>query len=604
MSGFISQETINNVRDVSDIISVIGEYTKLDRKTGNKWWGCCPFHSEKTPSFQVDADKKFYYCFGCHAAGDVIKFTMEMEHLSYPEAITTLAKKSGIPIRYDNNGNPSGQNQQKQQETQAKIEQNINLYEGVATSFHYMLTQTEQGKFAFDYIKARGLTEETIEKFKLGYSPNDRYWLKKFLKGKNFSEEFLNESGLFSKNYKDICLFSDRLMFPIFNRNGKVVAFGGRILHPQGPKDSKYLNSPELIHYRKRETLYAFNFAKNAIRTNKTVIFCEGYMDCIAYHQCGLDYAVAPLGTALTEEHLKLIRGFADTVLLSFDSDNAGQAATLRAIYMARRFDFTVKIIKLTGGKDPAEIMIKYGPQNLTSQVKNSILDCDYLLNRMGEKYSIDTPEGKTKAALEFFEYIDSLQSDIQKESCLDQLSQAFNLKPEAVKRDFLNRNQARERLNIRQNNHQSEEKQKIYLNAELRGLISVLADLDKFTIVKSQLKADNFQNPTAKRLFEILEECFTNNAFSIPEILNRCDTELSGIITNELSNEVYQDDNVDMVIQDTIKMIKKNNIDKQRDFLIKRIREYTVITEDDAKQLDILIKQKMELDKQAQALL
>ena len=393
-------------------------------------------------------------------------------------------------------------------------------------------------------------------------------------------------------------------MFPIFNRNGKVVAFGGRILHPQGPKDSKYLNSPELIHYRKRETLYAFNFAKNAIRTNKTVIFCEGYMDCIAYHQCGLDYAVAPLGTALTEEHLKLIRGFADTVLLSFDSDNAGQAATLRAIYMARRFDFTVKIIKLTGGKDPAEIMIKYGPQNLTSQVKNSILDCDYLLNRMGEKYSIDTPEGKTKAALEFFEYIDSLQSDIQKESCLDQLTQAFNLKPEAVKRDFLNRNQARERLNIRQNNHQSEEKQKINLNAELRGLISVLADLDKFTIVKSQLKADNFQNPTAKRLFEILEECFTNNAFSIPEILNRCDTELSAIITNELSNEVYQDDNVDIVIKDTIKMIKKNNIDKQRDLLIKRIREYTVITDDDAKQLDILIKQKMELDKQAQALL
>ena len=602
MPGFISQDTINNVRDSSDIISVIGEYTKLDRKTGNKWWGCCPFHSEKTPSFQVDADKKFYYCFGCHAAGDVIKFTMEMEHLSYPDAITTLAKKSGIPIRYDNNGNPGGQNQQKQQETQAKIEQNINLYEGVATSFHYMLTQTEQGKFAFDYIKARGLTEETIEKFKLGYSPNDRYWLKKFLKGKNFSEEFLNESGLFSKNYKDICLFSDRLMFPIFNRNGKVVAFGGRILHPQGPKDSKYLNSPELIHYRKRETLYAFNFAKNAIRTNKTVIFCEGYMDCIAYHQCGLDYAVAPLGTALTEEHLKLIRGFADTILLSFDSDNAGQAATLRAVYMARRLDFTVKIIKLSGGKDPAEIMLKYGPENLTTQVKNSILDSDYLLNRLGEKYPIDTPEGKTKAALEYFEYIDSLQSDIQKESCLDQLSQAFNLKPEAVKRDFLNRNQARERLNIRKNNHQSEEKTKISLNAELRGIIAVLADLDKFKVVRQQIKADDFQNQSAKSLFIILEECFNQNAFSIPEILNRCEPELSGIITNELSNEVYQDDNVDAVIQDTVKLVKKNSIDKQRDALLKRIREFTVITEDDAKQLDILLKQKMELDKQVQS--
>ncbi|MBQ8211664.1 MAG: DNA primase [Treponema sp.] len=602
MSGFISQDTINNVRDSSDIISVIGEYTKLDRKTGNKWWGCCPFHSEKTPSFQVDADKKFYYCFGCHAAGDVIKFTMEMEHLSYPDAITTLAKKSGIPIKYDNNGNHNNQNQEKQKEIQSIIEQNINLYEGVSTSFHYMLTQTEQGKFAYNYIKERGLTDETIEKFKIGYSPNDRFWLKKFLKGKNYSDNFLNESGLFSKNYKDICLFSDRLMFPIFNRNGKVVAFGGRILHPQGPKDSKYLNSPELIHYKKRETLYAFNFAKNSIRTNKTVIFCEGYMDCIAYHQCGLDYAVAPLGTALTEEHLKLIRGFADTILLSFDSDNAGQAATLRAVYMARRLDFTVKIIKLSGGKDPAEIMLKYGPENLTMQVKNSILDSDYLLNRLGEKYPIDTPEGKTKAALEYFEYIDSLQSDIQKESCLDQLSQAFNLKPEAVKRDFLNRNQARERLNIRKNNHQSEEKTKISLNAELRGIIAVLADLDKFKVVRQQIKADDFQNQSAKSLFIILEECFNQNAFSIPEILNRCEPELSGIITNELSNEVYQDDNVDAVIQDTVKLIKKNSIDKQRDTLLKRIREFTVITEDDAKQLDILLKQKMELDKQVQS--
>ena len=602
MPGFISQDTINNVRDSSDIISVIGEYTKLDRKTGNKWWGCCPFHSEKTPSFQVDADKKFYYCFGCHAAGDVIKFTMEMEHLSYPDAITTLAKKSGIPIKYDNNGNHNNQNQEKQKEIQSIIEQNINLYEGVSTSFHYMLTQTEQGKFAYNYIKERGLTDETIEKFKIGYSPNDRFWLKKFLIGKNYSDNFLNDSGLFSKNYKDICLFSDRLMFPIFNRNGKVVAFGGRILHPQGPKDSKYLNSPELIHYKKRETLYAFNFAKNSIRTNKTVIFCEGYMDCIAYHQCGLDYAVAPLGTALTEEHLKLIRGFADTILLSFDSDNAGQAATLRAVYMARRLDFTVKIIKLSGGKDPAEIMLKYGPENLTMQVKNSILDSDYLLNRLGEKYPIDTPEGKTKAALEYFEYIDSLQSDIQKESCLDQLSQAFNLKPEAVKRDFLNRNQARERLNIRKNNHQSEEKTKISLNAELRGIIAVLADLDKFKVVRQQIKADDFQNQSAKSLFIILEECFNQNAFSIPEILNRCEPELSGIITNELSNEVYQDDNVDAVIQDTVKLIKKNSIDKQRDALLKRIREFTVITEDDAKQLDILLKQKMELDKQVQS--
>ena len=600
MAGIISQDSIEAVRNSSDIVSVIGEYTKLDRKTGNKWWGCCPFHSEKTASFQVDADKKFYYCFGCHAGGDVIKFTMEMEKITYPAAIESLAKRFGVVLKYDKNFNP---NDKKSDDTQKIIEQNIDLYEGVSTTFHYMLLQTPQGKSALDYIKKRGLTDETIEKFKLGYSPQDRYWLKNFLLKKNFSKEFLEQSGLFSRNYTDITLFSDRLMFPIFNRNGKVVAFGGRILHPQGPKDSKYLNSPELIHYKKRETLYAFNFAKNSIRNNKKVIFCEGYMDCIAYHQCGLDYAVAPLGTALTEEHLKMIRGFADTVLLSFDSDNAGQNATVRAIYMARKLDFTVKIIRLTGGKDPAEIMLNFGKENLTNQVENSILDSDYLLSRLGEKYSTDTPEGKTKAALEFFDYIDSLQSDMQKESCLEQLSQAYNIKPEAVKRDFLNRNKAKERLTIRQNNHQTEESNKININAELRGLIAVLADLDKFQVLKSQLTVNDFQNPAAQSLYLILEECFNNKTFSIPQILSRCEQQLSQIITEVISSDVYQKDNIDIVINDTIKYVKKNNIDKQRENLIKRIKDFVIITEEDQKQLNALLEEKLELDKKVQSL-
>lgn len=602
MPGFISKETISSVHDSIDLVSVIGEYTKLERKSGNKWWGCCPFHSEKTASFQVDGDKKFYYCFGCHASGDVITFVKEMDKLSYPEAITTLAKKFGIPIKYDNNYNPDIQKENKNQEI---ISQNIELYERISTTFHYMLTQTPQGKAALDYIKNRGLTDDTIEKFKLGYSPSSRTWLKDFLRKKNYSDKFLEDSGLFSKNYKDICLFSDRLMFPIFNRDGKVVAFGGRILHPQGEKDSKYMNSPELIHYKKRETLYAFNFAKSSIREHKKVIFCEGYMDCIAYHQCGIEYAVAPLGTALTEEQLKMIRGFADTILFSFDSDNAGQNATKRAIFMARKLDFTVKIIRLTGGKDPAEIMLNYGKENLTKQVENSILDSDYLLAILGEKYAINTPDGQTKAALEFFDYIDTLQSEMQKESSLDQLSQTYNIKPEAVRRDFLNRNKAKERLNIRQNNHQTEETNKISLNAELRGLIAVLADLDQFKVIRTQLCVEDFQNPDAKDLFLILEDCFNNNSLSFPDILNRCGKELSQIINDEIiSSDVYHGANTGLVIQDTIKLIKKNSIDKQRDSLLKRIREYNVVTEDDQNQLNELLKQKLELDKQAQTIL
>lgn len=596
----ISSETIDQVNNSSNIVDIVGEYTRLTKKGPNDWWGCCPFHNEKTGSFHVDGDKRFYYCFGCHASGNVIKFIQEMEKISFVEAVQVIAKKSGIPVKYQEGYSPDFNKKEDN-----KNEEYIELYERTASMFHYMLTQTDQGKFALDYITKRGLTLDTLEKFKIGYSPADRRWLKKFLLGKNFSEDFLNNSGLFSKNYKDICVFSDRLMFPIFNRNGKVVAFGGRILHPQSDKDSKYLNSPELNHYKKRETFFAFNFAKNAIREKKKVIFCEGYMDCIAYHQCGIEYAVATCGTALTQEQIKLIRNFADEILLSFDSDGAGQKATLKAITMCRQENLTVKVIRLKGGKDPAEIMLSFGKENLTKQVESAILDSDYLLNILGEKYPGDTPEGKTKAALEYFSYIDCLQSDIQKESCLEQLGQAFNLKPEAVKRDFLNRKQAQERIKIRPEITKSEQKIPINLNAELRGLIAVTADLNQFKKIRSSLKKEDFKNPDAQRLYEILENCFINQTFSIPDILSACnDNELSTLITSSISAGVYQENNIDLVIEDTIKFVLKNKIDTQRDILLKRIREYVVVTEEDQKEMNNLLSQKMELDKKAQSLL
>ena len=601
MAGFISKDTIDAIHNTVDIVSVIGEYTKLTKRGAIDWWGCCPFHSEKTPSFRVDAEKKMYYCFGCHAGGDVVKFVMEMEKLSYPEALTQLAQQSGIPVRYEDGVKPD---LIKQDNT---IEKYIELYERTASMFHYLLMETDSGKKALEYIKKRGLTDETLKKFKLGYAPADRKWLKQFLLKKNFSEAFLRQSGLFSQKYPDYAFFSDRLMFPIFNRKGQVVAFGGRVIPPADESQRKYLNSGELPQFKKRETLFGFNFAKDSIRKNKKIIFCEGNMDVIAYHQCGLDFAVATLGTALTEDHIKMIQGFvADGfVLLSFDSDGAGQAATWKAINLCRQHSLTVKIISLQGGKDPAEIMLKYGKENLTNQVNNAKLDVDYLLNILGKKYPVDTPEGKTKASLEFFSYVDSLQSDIQKESSLDQLSQTFNLKPEAVKRDFLNRKQAQERISIRQNNNQTEEQTQLNLNAELRGLIAVTADVNQFEKIRSNLVENDFLNPDARRLFRVLEDCFNAKTFSIPDILTRCDNKaLAQVITNEISSGVYQKDNVAAIVDDTIRFIQKNKIDEQREVLIKRIREYVVVTEDDKKQLDNLLIQKLELDKKAQSLL
>ena len=589
MATFISQETINAVQNSADIVSIIGEYTKLERR-GSDWWGCCPFHNEKTASFHVEPDKKFYYCFGCHAGGDVIKFIMEQEKVSYSDAIVTLAKRTGIEIKYTN-GTPEKENPQLK-----IIEQYTELYERTASMFHYFLLETPQGKSALEYITSRGISLETIKKFKLGFAPIDRKWLKNFLLKKNFSNEFLLNSGLFSKKYPDVAFFSNRLMFPIFNRRGQVVALGGRQLS-NDPNSPKYLNSGDLIQYKKGETLYAFNFAKKAIREAKKVIFCEGYMDCIAYHQCGIEYAVAPLGTALTEMQIKIIRPFVEEVLLSFDSDGAGQKATMRAILMLRKENITVRIIQLTGGKDPAEIMQKLGPQVLTNQVSNAILDSDFLLSRLGAEFPIDTPEGKTKASLVYFSYVDALQSDIQKESCLEQLCQAFNLKPEAVKRDFRNRNQARERLNSRQP-LQSNQHKELKIDAELRSILVIIANLDKYKAVRTELLEYEFENLSASQLFNILEECFKNESLSLTSILNHCnEPELTNLITKVISLGEFKENNED-AIQDSIQMLKRKNLERKRDDIMSRIRKFNVNTSHDQKELEKLLEEKMELDR------
>ena len=587
MAGFIQKETAEAVSRAADIVSVVGEYVQLTRK-GATWWGCCPFHQEKTPSFSVTPSKNMFYCFGCHKGGDVITFVMETEKLTYPEAIAQLAKKYGIEVKYAQGHQPESA---KKDTEKAEL---VSLYDRVASMFHYLLTQTEDGAFALDYITKRGLTMQTVEKFRLGYAPADRRWLKQFLRKKNFSDEFLAKSGLFSRNYPDVAFFSDRLMFPIFDRRGQCVAMGGRILRGEGPK---YLNSGDLIQYQKGETLYAFNFAKQAIRQEKKVIFCEGYMDCIAYHQCGIVYAVAPLGTALTEEQVRLVQGFADTVLLSFDSDGAGQAATWKAIVLCRRHSLSVKVIRLKGGKDPAEIMLNFGAETLTNDVNNAIVDSDYLLDSLSHTYPVDTPEGKTKACLAFFPYIDALQTEMQKESSLDQLGQRFSLSPEAVRRDFYHRDRVRERLERRQADTGNADGQDIPLNAELRAILAVIADTAFFDLMRRELTENDFEDRLAKELFIVLEECYREGDMSFSSILGHCTSEnVQRMITRAVASGEFSE-NTERMVADSIALIKRNGMERRRDSLMNRIRMIVPSTSEDRAALNELLAQKMDID-------
>ena len=586
MAGFIQKETTDAVVRAADIVAIAGEYVRLTRR-GSSWWGCCPFHNEKTPSFCVTPDKNMFYCFGCHKGGDIFTFVMEMEKLTYPEAVVSLARKYGIEVTYEQGYHPENARQDTE-----KTEL-VSLYDRVASLFHYLLTQTEGGKFALEYALSRGLTMQTIEKFKLGYAPADRRWLKSFLRKKHFSDEFLAKSGLFSRNYPDVAFFSDRLMFPIFDRRGQCVAMGGRLLRGEGPK---YLNSGDLIHYQKGETLYAFSLARQAIRQEKKVIFCEGYMDCIAYHQCGIAYAVAPLGTALTEAQVRLVQGFTDTVLLSFDSDAAGQAATWKAVLLCRRLSLTVRVIRLRGGKDPAEIMLNFGAETLTNDVENAILDSDYLFDSLSHTYPVDTPEGKTKACLAFFPYIDALQTEIQKESSLNQLGQRLGLSPEAVRRDFQNRDRARERVERRQDAGKSNG-QDIALNAELRTILAVVSDAACFARVRRELAESDFTDERAKELFIVLEECYREDDLSFGTILSRCaDDGVRQMISRAVASGEFAE-NTEKMVADGIALIKRNGLERRRDALMSRIRMLVPATPEDRAALNELLAQKMDID-------
>lgn len=598
MPGLIAKESIDEVAEKTDIVSLVSEYVPLEQH-GSNWWGCCPFHNEKTPSFSVSQDKKFYHCFGCGVSGNVFDFVREMEKLSFVESVEFLAKKAGVQLSYSNGSAKSVDSSASKIKDEYK-----NLYTRVAGMFHYMLMETPAGKFALGYILKRGLSQEFLEKFKIGYSPSDRKWLKQFLLKKNYSEDFLNNSGLFSKNYPDCAFFSDRLMFPIFDKDGDVVAMGGRFLRGDAQKSPKYLNSGDLIQYKKGSTLYAFNFAKSSIREKHKVIFCEGYMDCIAYHQCGITWAVAPLGTSLTDEQISLVKHFVEEIYLSFDSDGAGQKATKRAILMCRKQDVAVKVIRLSGGKDPAEIMLNFGAEYLTNEVNNAIFDSDYLLSKLQELYPKDTPMGKSKASLDFFEYIDSLQSDVQKDACLDQLCQTYGIEKEAARRDYFNR----DKVSYRFRNASTEQKnpadsEKIKVTAELQAVMTaVTEDVSLFQKMCECVSVDDLSDSYSKQLFAVMQECQKNGSFSVSNILNRIDQEnFRKLIIETVSKNTGR---IQESAESCISYLKRNAYKRKKMSIMEKISSLSrsILPEDKALLVE-LTKQKMELDFQIENL-
>jgi len=386
------------------IEDVVGQHVQLKR-SGSNLFGLCPFHGEKTASFSVNPDKGIYYCFGCHKGGGVVNFQMEIEGLSYPDAVRALAKRVGLDVPEDE----QYQSRYKQQERLWA------LHKEAARFFHSQL-YAPAGKAALEYALGRGMSKSILTTFGVGYAPDSWDSLVKAMKAKGYTEQELKDSGLVTVSQKNGNIFDrfrDRLMFPIIDVRGNVIGFGGRIIK-NDPNAAKYLNSPETIIFNKRKNLFGLNLAKKS--KQGYLILVEGNIDVVALHQYGFDNAIASLGTSLTEEQAALMTRYADQIVLIYDGDKAGQNATQRAIPILEKAGLQVKVLQIKDAKDPDEFLKKFGPDKFKLLLQGSSNRVEYQLNAIRGKYDLREDDQRVKYLQESADLIASLQSPVQQE--------------------------------------------------------------------------------------------------------------------------------------------------------------------------------------------
>ena len=404
------------------IEEVVGQYVSLKR-SGANMFGLCPFHGEKTASFSVAPDKGIYYCFGCHKGGGAVNFMMEVEGLSYPDAVRALAKRAGMEV-------PEDEQYQSRYRHQERL---WALHKEAARFFHSRLYAPE-GKAALEYALGRGMPKATLINFGIGYAPNSWDSLVKAMRAKGYTDQELKDSGLVTVSQKNNNIydrFRDRLMFPIIDVRGNVIGFGGRIMNNNDPNAAKYLNSPETAIFNKRKNLFGLNMAKKS--KLGYLILVEGYMDAIALHQYGFDCAVASLGTSLTEEHATLLSRYTEQVYLIYDGDAAGQRAAQRAIPMLEKAGLSIKVLKMRDAKDPDEFLKKFGADRFRLLLEESSNRVEYQLSAIQSKYDLREDDQRVKFVQEAAELISTLGA-VQREVYGHRAADAAGISFEAMK--------------------------------------------------------------------------------------------------------------------------------------------------------------------------
>ena len=563
-----SEELIDEIRNSNDIVDIISQYVILKR-SGRNFFGLCPFHKEKTPSFSVSPDKQIFHCFGCGAGGNVIHFISKIENVDFKESLEILADRAGIKLPTLENNVDS-----KRLELKEKVYEINKL---VAMYYHETLYKP-QAKPAQEYVKKRKLDNKALKEFCIGYAENANV-LYKLLKEKGFTEEEILASDLVIKkgnNYVD--RFKNRLIFPIQDIRNRFIAFGGRVLDNSLPK---YINSPENIVYSKARNLYGLNVAKNT-KTRKLIIV-EGYMDTVSLHQRGIDNVVASCGTALTEAQGRLLRKYAEKVIISYDSDSAGQAATLRGLEILNNLGCDIRILQMEGAKDPDEYVIKYGNGRFNDLVENAISLVEFKIKVLKKGLNIENTNDKIKFMNEIAKILGGVDNKIEQEIYIDKISSDYNISKEAIyaqinKNEYSNNKGAKilESSSIRKPTIKRQGKE---INPELEKreniIISLLIDggEEVYNKIKDIINPNDFKSEANQKIMRRLYEEFEKGNSNINSLVDMFadDEQVVNALTEIMADDYEIEDNK-KALDDVINNYQKEKLMARRNEIIQSL--------------------------------
>ena len=576
-----SDDIIEEVRVKNDIVDVISQYVKLQRK-GSSYFGLCPFHNEKTPSFSVSPAKQMYYCFGCGAGGNVFTFIMEYENFSFGEALKFLADRAGVEL-------PQIEYSKEAQEQANQRNSLLEIQKAAASYFYYNLRR-ENGKTAYQYLKNRGLSDETMQKFGLGYSDKYSDDLYQYLKKQGYSDELLLESGLFNVDERRGVFdkFWNRVIFPIMDVNSRVIGFGGRVM---GEGTPKYLNSPETKIFDKSRNLYGLHIARTSRK--KQLIICEGYMDVISMHQAGFTNAVASLGTALTSGHASLLKRYTDEVLLLYDSDEAGVRAALRGIPILRSAGVRSKVVNLKPYKDPDEFIKAEGPENFEKRLSKAMNSFMFIVQTRESQYDLSDPQGKTDFFRDIAGRLLEFEEELERNNYIEAIARKYGIGIQELKKmvnqlamkgtaaqNYSRPREVRKKEGIRENG--VEKSQKLMLTW-------MVSYPQIFPVVQEFLSPEDFTTPLYHKVAEMIFEQARGEGINPAKLLNQFmesqeQSEVASLFNATLHLENPKEQK--KALTDTMIVMKKASLDHQ----------IASLAPDDMKGLQELLYKKKEL--------